>query len=83
MPFLILFPSLIIFDIGWNKLYKCANFFGMTVSLIIGGGVGALWAYLIKISGLVNLTYMSGGITNETCQMAAQTQFKCTLRQLT
>jgi hypothetical protein len=82
LPFLILFPSLILFDFGWNLLYRCANFFGLSVSLIIGGGMGFLWAYLIQLSGLVNLTYMSGGVANETCQMAAQTQFKCTLRSL-
>lgn len=83
MPFLILFPILITFDLFWNKLYKCSNFFGMFISLIIGGGMGYLWAYLIDLTGLVNLIYMSGGVTNETCQMASQTQFRCTLRQMT
>lgn len=83
LPFLIIFPILILFDLGWNKLYKCSNIFGMFVSLIIGGGVGYLWGYLINLTGLINLTYMSGGVTNETCKVAAQTQFKCTLRKLT
>lgn len=82
MPFMVLFPALILFDIGWNKLYKCSNLFGMTISTIIGGGIGLGWAYLIDQTGLINLTYMSGGVNNETCQMAAQTQFKCTLRKL-
>lgn len=66
IPFLTIFPALILFDLGWNKLYKCSNIFGMIWSLIIGGGMGYLWAYLINLTGLVNLSYMSGGITNET-----------------
>ena len=83
IPFLIFFPTLILFDIGWNKLYKCANFTGMAFSFVFGSGIGYGWASLINYTGLVNLKYMSGGVANETCQMAAQTQFKCTLRQLT
>jgi hypothetical protein len=83
IPFLVLFPSLILFDVIWNKLYKCANFTGMSFSFIFGSFIGYSWASLIDYTGLVNLKYMSGGVSNETCQMAAQTQFKCTLRQLT
>jgi hypothetical protein len=81
VPFLLIFPTLIFFDICWNKIYKCANFFGMAVSATIGSLVGTAWAYLIDYTGLVNLTYMTGGVSNETCQIAAQTQFKCTLRK--
>jgi hypothetical protein len=82
MGFLVLLPTLIAFDMGWNKIYKCANFFGMAVSFIIAGLIGYMWAWLIDSIGLVNLMYMAGGLANETCQMAAQTQFKCTLRQV-
>jgi hypothetical protein len=79
---MVFFPLLILFDMGWNKLYKCANLTGILISLIIGGGVGMLWVYIIDLLGIANLTYMTGGLSNETCQMASQTQFKCVLRQL-
>jgi hypothetical protein len=82
MPFIIMFPILILFDIGWNKIYKCSNLFGMLVSLTVGGLTGMLWAYLIDYTGLINLIYMTGGLNNETCKIAAQTQFKCVLRKL-
>lgn len=82
IPFMILFPVLITFDIAWNKLYKCANFFGMAIALCIGSAIGYGWAAMIDATGLINLTYMSGGLNNEMCKIAAQTQYKCTLRQV-
>ena len=82
IPFICIFPALIVFDIFWNKIYRCANFIGMAISLILAGGLGLVYSMLIEMSGLTNLMYMTGGVNNETCQMAAQTQFKCTLRKL-
>jgi hypothetical protein len=54
----------------------------MAFSFVFGSVIGYGWATLVDYTDLINLRYMSGGVSNETCQMAAQTQFKCTLRRL-
>jgi len=81
LPTLILFPILILGDAIWNIKNNCFSFMGVIISIIVGGGVGALWAYIIDSIKQPKLQYFNVGSDKTVCQRPSKQLFKCTFKQ--
>lgn len=76
IPTLVLFPLLIIVDVGWNIINGCATGPALGASIILSGLVGILWASIIAYNGNANLLYISDSLGN-VCNRPTATMFKC------
>jgi hypothetical protein len=75
---IILFGLLVIADIFWNLFVgQCSTIMGLFAALVIGGGMGSLWAYLIDYSGAVNLQYFNGMSNRTVCMRPSQQYYQC------
>lgn len=81
LPTLILFPILILGDIIWNIKNNCFKPFGVILSVIVGGGVGAIWAYIIDNIKQPKLQYFNVGSDKTVCQRPSKQLFKCTFKE--
>jgi hypothetical protein len=74
----ILLGILVIADIFWNLFVgKCTTVMGIGAAMVIGGGMGSLWAYLIDQSGAVNLQYFNGLSNRTVCMRPSQQYYTC------
>jgi uncharacterized protein (DUF697 family) len=80
LPTLILFPILIAGDALWNVKNNCFKPFGILVSIIVGGCIGALWAYIIDSINQPKLQYFNIGSDKTVCQRPSKQLFKCTFK---
>jgi hypothetical protein len=75
---IILFGVLVIADIFWNLFVgQCSTIMGLFTAMVIGGGMGSLWAYLIDLSGAVNLQYFNGMSNRTVCMRPSQQYYQC------
>jgi hypothetical protein len=81
LPTLILLPALILGDFIWNIKNECFTPIGILVSIIVGGGFGALWAYIIDSINQPKLQYFNVGSDKTVCQRPSKQLFKCTFKQ--
>lgn len=81
LPTLILFPILILGDLIWNIKNNCFKPFGVLLSVIVGGGIGALWAYIIDSLKQSRLQYFNIGSDKTVCQRPSKQLFKCTFKE--
>ena len=81
LPTLILFPILILGDIVWNIRNECYKTFGIIIAIIIGGGVGAIWAAVIDSINKPNLFFLNVGSDKTVCQRPTKQLFKCTFKK--
>lgn len=79
IPTLVIFPLLMFCELLWNIRNDCSGFIALIAGIIIGGGCGALWSYMIDKSGMTNLKYYNGISTQVTCSQPAEQKFKCTI----
>lgn len=77
IPTLVIFPVLIIGDMIWNISNNCTNLLLLFISLIIGGGAGALWAYIIDSSGTVQLQLFNGISSESVCSRPSKQILRC------
>jgi hypothetical protein len=80
LPTLILFPMLILGDLFWNIKNECFQPFGTLMSLLIGGGVGLLWAFIIDTIKKPKLQYFNVGSDRTVCERPSKQLFKCTFK---
>jgi hypothetical protein len=80
LPTLIIFPLLILGDVLWNVKNGCFQSFGIFLSIIIGGGIGALWALVIDSIKQPKLQYFNVGSDKTVCQRPSKQLFKCTFK---
>jgi len=80
LPTLILFPMLILGDLFWNIKNECFQPFGTIMSLLIGGGVGLLWAFIIDTIKKPKLQYFNVGSDRTVCERPSKQLFKCTFK---
>lgn len=78
IPTLFLFSALIAGDIVWNLANNCYHWINVGASLIIGGGFGYLWGFVIKSIGKPNLLYLNVGSDQTVCSRPSAQLFKCT-----
>ncbi len=79
---LIIFPILILGDIFWNVSNQCNSALSLIASLIIGGGAGVLWAYIIESTGKIDLQLFNGLSSNNMCSRPARTVYRCRERSV-
>jgi len=78
----IFFPLLIIFDFIWNITSDCYNILQLFVSLVLGGGLGTLLAYLIDESKISSFQYFyTGEAGGEMCSVPSKQTFRCNVYQ--
>ena len=77
IPTLVFFPLLILFDIAWNIQNTCYNFSQLIAALILGGGIGCAWGYLIYSTKNPSFQYLVGPKNNEVCSKPTKQLFKC------
>lgn len=77
IPTLILFPILILSDMGWNIQNGCYPLFRCVVSLIVAGGIGLLWSYIVSIY-MPNMQYLIVGSNREMCMKPSDQTLICT-----
>jgi len=75
MPTAVLFPILIIGNGMWQL--KCVGYLALLMSLSLGVGGGALWAYVLQSAGYKNLALFNGISNQAICSKPSKTKFKC------
>jgi hypothetical protein len=74
----IIFFSLLMFsDIIWNAYNGCFSMAASIISIIIGGGMGTLWGFVIDQSHNTELQYFVGYSNNEICSKPSKSTFRC------
>jgi hypothetical protein len=77
LAIVILFPMLILADVWWNISTGCYTTLKCIVSLIVGGGSGVLWSYIIWKSKVKEFQYYNIGSASEICSKPSAQTFKC------
>jgi hypothetical protein len=80
LPTIILFPIIILGDAIWNIKNNCFNPAAVFGAIVAGGGIGALWAYIIDSIKQPNLQYFNVGSDKTVCQRPSKQLFKCTFK---
>jgi len=77
IPTLILFPILILADIWWNYSNNCFPIASCILSLIVAGGLGVLWSYIVQ-QKMPNMQYLIVGSNRQMCMKPSEQQLICT-----
>jgi hypothetical protein len=77
IPTLILFPLLILGDIGWNYTNNCFPIASCFLSLAIGAGLGVLWSHIVQ-KYMPDMQYLIIGSNRQICMKPSKQQFICT-----
>ena len=80
IPILVVLPSLIIGDYMWNNQNNCYNWFKILVSILIGGFIGYMWAYIVDSFGRPNLQFFNVLSNQVVCERPSRQLFKCTFQ---
>lgn len=80
LPTLILLPMLISGDVVWNLKHGCYGFVSLLAAIIIGGGIGAFWAYVIDSIQKPDLFYLNVGGDQTVCRRPSKQLYKCTFK---
>jgi hypothetical protein len=62
----------------WNVYFNCNTKLNLLVALIIGGGIGALWSFIIDSTKQVELQYFNGIANKNVCKVSPKQKFRCT-----
>jgi hypothetical protein len=77
IPTLILFPILILSDMGWNIQNGCYPLYTCIISLVVAGGIGILWSYIVS-TYMPNMQYLIVGSNREMCMKPSNQTLICT-----
>ena len=77
IPTLVLFPILILADIWWNYSNNCFPIASCILSLIVAGGLGVLWSYIVQ-QKMPNMQYLIVGSNRQMCMKPSEQQLICT-----
>ena len=75
---LVFFPILLLAEIYWNISRNCFPILNCFIGLLIGGGLGVMWAAIIDATKLRGLQYYNIGSNRERCTRASKQRFVCT-----
>jgi hypothetical protein len=78
VPTFMLFSSLIMAELYWNRIYGCAGLKTLMMAIFLGIFGGVVWARIIRSTGSIKLQYFSGISNNQVCSRPSKQQFKCT-----
>jgi len=77
IPTLILFPILILADIWWNYSNNCFPIASCILSLVVAGGLGVLWSFIVQ-QNMPNMQYLIVGSNRQMCMKPSEQQLICT-----
>jgi len=77
IPTLIFFPIIITFDFFWNLSNDCHGPLSSIAAIIIGGGIGALWAFIFLKNKFTSLLYFNSLGDKTVCDRPSKQVFKC------
>jgi hypothetical protein len=81
VPTLVVFPIFILYQIYWSYVNGCNSIRYSFFSLILGGGLGALFSYAVDKTGLVKLQYFNGITNQDVCVRATNAKYRCSTKQ--
>jgi hypothetical protein len=82
IPTFVVFSLLIIYQLVWSYQNQCNTPFYSIISMIIGGGLGALFSYAVDKTGLVQLQYFNGITNGEVCSRPTKARYRCSTKPL-
>jgi len=78
IPTIIFFVLLIVADLAWNIVHSCFSSMALLAAIIISGGWGVAWAYIIRSSGNASWSYFNtAAYGNPICNAPAKQRFVC------
>jgi len=76
---ILLFGILLVYEFVWVIMNNCFSIPALIFAVLIGGGIGAWWAFYIMEYGTSNMQYYAQNVDDATdCRMVANNVFKCT-----
>lgn len=80
IPTLVVLPIFILYQMYWSWKNGCNSILYSIISLILGGGLGALFSYAIDKTGIVQLQYFNGITKQDVCLRATNAKYKCSTK---
>ena len=80
IPTLTVLPIFILYQLYWSFKNGCNSILYSVISLILGGGLGALFSYAIDKTGLVQLQYFNGITKQDVCVRATNAKYRCSTK---
>ena len=80
VPTLVVLPIFILYQMYWSWKNGCNSLLYSGMSLILGGGLGALFSYAIDKTGIVQLQYFNGITKQDVCVRATNAKYKCSTK---
>jgi len=77
IPTLIFFPLVILSDMGWNIKNGCYPLLACVMSLVVAGGIGVLWSFIVS-QYMPNMQYIIVGSNREMCMKPNDQTLICT-----
>jgi len=77
IPTFIVIPLMIVADFLWNISNQCAQPKNLLIALIIGGGIGALWAFILDQINEPQLMYINGTSNAAVCSKPQTGVLRC------
>lgn len=80
IPTVIVLPIFILYQIYWSWKNGCNSLQYSIASMILGGGLGALFSYAIDKTGIVQLQYFNGITRQDVCVRATKAKYRCSTK---
>lgn len=80
IPTLVVFPIFILYQMYWSWKNGCNSLLYSFGSLILGGGLGALFSYAVDMTGIVELQYFNGIKQQDVCVRATNAKYRCSTK---
>jgi len=80
IPTIVVLPLFILYQMYWSWANGCNSLFYSSISLVLGGGLGALFSYAIDQTGIVQLQYFNGITKQDVCLRATNAKYKCSTK---
>lgn len=77
IPFLVLFPLLLIGDGVWGFMNQCLSIEGYGLAIIGGIIFGFMWAVIIESFQVADLTLFNGISNKEVCERPSRQRYRC------
>lgn len=82
IPTFVIFSLLIIYQFVWSTQHGCNSPIYSLISMILGGGLGALFSYAVDMTGMVKLQYFNGITNGEVCSRPTKAKYRCSTKPL-
>jgi len=80
IPTLVVLPIFILYQMYWSWKNGCNSLLYSFLSLILGGGLGALFSYAVDKTGIVQLQYFNGITKQDVCVRATNAKYRCSTK---